>query len=126
MMLKTHAILILCLWVVVTAGAGAQPPPGAETDEQILRNAGISVAGQDLLDYLRQRTAGASPDELQTLVRQLGADSFKVRSQASSALVRRGGPAVPYLRQALTNRDPEVQRRARACLREIGERADSQ
>src|SRR5262249_40263233 len=46
-------------------------------------------------------------------------NSFPVREKASSALVALGNVAVPSLRQALTDPDIEIVRRAENCLRLI-------
>jgi hypothetical protein len=60
-----------------------------------------------------------------TLVRQLGDDQFKVRETASHQLVSIGPRARPYLQAAVKDEDPEIARRARECLRRIGEGATS-
>ena len=52
-------------------------------------------------------------------ITQLGDDSFEVREQASAALVARGAPAEPLLKQAANSLDVEVARRAEECLRQI-------
>ncbi len=59
------------------------------------------------------------------LIRQLGDDQFKVREKASHQLVSIGARARPYLQAATRDEDPEIARRARDCLRRIGEGAAS-
>ncbi len=73
---------------------GIRPAVAADapvSDEQTLRQAGIAVDGPGLLTFFRQRTADVSDQtRIQTLVRQLGDDRFRVREQASKQLVTIG------------------------------------
>jgi hypothetical protein len=64
-----------------------------------------------------QKTTNA--EEIQQLVRRLGDDSFSARELADDQLRAVGPPAVPALRQALKNPDPEVRRRVRTILESI-------
>jgi HEAT repeat protein len=112
---------VCVLLVFVSRGEGAAPAadPG---DEKLLREAGAATDGPGLLAFLRRRTF--TPDDEKraaALVRQLGDDSYERRQQASDALAALGPVAVPHLRRAANDADPEVRRRARACL----EAADS-
>src|SRR5262249_61486054 len=56
---------------------------------------------------------------IRALVRQLGADLYAQREEASQALSRRGRPALPLLREALKDSDAEIVRRAERCIEEI-------
>jgi HEAT repeat protein len=95
-------------------------------DEQALRQAGIATDGAGLLRFFRQRTLEVADEtRIQTLIRQLGDDQFKVREKASHQLVSIGPRARPFLQAALKDADPEIARRAQECLRRIGEGATS-
>jgi HEAT repeats/PQQ-like domain len=72
-----------------------------------------------LLDFFRQRTVRANPDDLRRLIDQLGDNSFDVRERASERLAQIGAPALPALTQAATAPDAEVRRRADDCRRTI-------
>jgi hypothetical protein len=73
----------------------------------------------------------ATKDEIPALVKQLGDDSPKVREEASQKLRHFGGEALPALKEALQNDDPEVLSRAQIISKQIDEdlhpkvRADS-
>jgi hypothetical protein len=104
-----------------SAGRATDPDPGT-ADEQVLKEVGLSTDGVALLDYFRKRTlTDADRQQIDTLIRQLGDSSFKVREKASNELVAKGPIARPFLRQAAKDRDPEVVRRAEGCLRLIGQ-----
>jgi HEAT repeat protein len=92
----------------------------AANDEEVLKAAKVATDGPALLDYLRRHTLdGGSEARLRALVRQLGDDSFDRRERASRELAALGGLARPFLRQALSDPDAEVRRRAEDCLRQI-------
>jgi len=61
----------------------------------------------------------AAPDEIHSLVSQLGDPDFRKREAAARQLTQIGKPAAPALREALAGRDPEVCSRADALLRQI-------
>jgi hypothetical protein len=107
----------LGLWSLVAARE-----PG-EADEQMLRNAGVQTDTPGLLAYLRANTLSpARQQQIESLIRQLGDPSFKVRAKASSELTALGTTAKPFLLQAVKSSDLEVSRRAEGCLRQINER----
>ncbi len=95
----------------------------ANTDEQTLRTAGLRGDPASLLAFFRARAREASSDQIEALVRRLGDDAFPAREEASRALAALAGRAVPALRRALDAPDPEVRRRADACLRRIADDA---
>jgi hypothetical protein len=100
----------------VPAAAGAAPDP----DEQLLREANVPIDDASLLAYLRQHTGNDTDlQRLEALVRQLGSDSFAEREQASARLTALGLVALPSLRQAKTDKDAEIARRAAQCVDEI-------
>jgi hypothetical protein len=116
------ALACLVLPAMPTARAVADTTPD---DEQVLRKAGIATDGAGLLRFFRQRAHAADETRIQALIRQLGDDQFKLREKASHQLVSIGSRARPYLQAAVKDDDPEIARRARECLRRIGEGAAS-
>jgi hypothetical protein len=70
--------------------------------------------------------AAHDPAGVDQLIRQLGSDSFRERETANKALDERGAAALPALRQALDDSDPEVRCRAARLVEAIEARlADS-
>jgi hypothetical protein len=111
------ALLLLSL-IVPFSIARAEDTRAA--DEQILRSSGVELEDAALLDYFRKRTLpDADRAKLATLVQQLGDSVFIVRNRACNDLIDRGATALPLLREALSNPDIEVVRRATRCLEEI-------
>src|SRR5437762_1759594 len=114
----------LALWIfpfffLSTAGKAAENDIGS-ADEAALRAAHVATDGPSLLRYLRQRIPKEeSSDRMAALIRQLGHDSFAIREEATSQLLVIGAAAVPSLRQATGDPDPEVRRRAQGCLLQI-------
>jgi len=60
-----------------------------------------------------------STAQLEALVEQLGADSFKAREAASVALRKQGPPAIPILQAATKSEDPEISIRAKEVLKKM-------
>jgi hypothetical protein len=116
----------VALALVALAVALALPPrplsadEAAEADEKVLKDAGVGTDGPALLDFFRRRTlSDADRKRIGDLIGHLGSNSFDEREAASRSLRARGTPAVPFLRRALGDPDPEVARRARLCLEEL-------
>lgn len=105
---------------LAVALAPAQPPAGANADEQTLTKARIGTDGASLVAFFKSR---ALPDvdrqRLAALIRQLGDDAYAVRERASSELAAIGLPAVAVLRKATSDPDVEIARRAERCLKQI-------
>jgi hypothetical protein len=59
--------------------------------------------------------------EISALIRQLGADDFHDRRDASQKLKQLGKAAIPALKEARNSKDPEIQARADELLQEIDE-----
>ena len=75
-----------------------------------------AVDSQALLDVFRRRTlADADRDRILALISQLGHDDYFVREQAGTRLIALGPLALPMLRHALKDADPEVVWRAQKC-----------
>src|SRR5262245_840794 len=82
-------------------------------DEAVLKAAGLAGDGPALLRFFRQRTpAEAELARLAAEVRRLGSDSFQERERAARELRDAGGSALPLLRAAVNDPDPEVAQRA--------------
>jgi hypothetical protein len=109
-----------------TALGGYRDPDPASADEASLRAAGVETTGPALLALIRKHTPDpAKVEQARRLVRQLGDDRFTAREKASAELVKLGPIAVPFLRDAARSDDSEVVRRARDCLKQIGEERDN-
>jgi hypothetical protein len=106
--------------IVLLMALPAMSEEESAAHEATLRAAGLKSDGPALLDFFRKRTVSeADQKKLAALVRQLGADEFEDRNQASAALTAAGRKAVPYLKAVANDRDLEVARRAQRCLRQI-------
>ncbi len=76
--------------------------------------------GPTLLDIVREHTL--TPELRRTIKEQidrLGDDEYSKRQTAMKELFDRGRVALPQLREAITNRDPEITRRARNLIEKI-------
>jgi hypothetical protein len=99
-------------------------PDLVSADEKLLRAAKIDTTGPALVEFVRKQTASkAALDRVRTLIGRLADEAFRVREQASRDLVATGSVAIPFLREATKNEDREVARRARECMRQIGEQS---
>jgi hypothetical protein len=86
-----------------------------EMDLRALKAAGFSEAG--FVSYLRQRAqAPHLLEKAVALLPQLSDESHHRRESAAAELTRLGRPAIPVLRLALRDRDPEVVRKAQQIL----------
>src|SRR5713226_4551898 len=100
------------LFLLLLPLPAAEPSPTA-ADEQLLKNSKIGTDGPALLEFFRHRTEQtALKDRVAKLIRQLGDDSYDVREKASSDLAQIGEPARKQLEKALSDKDPEIARRA--------------
>jgi HEAT repeat protein len=76
--------------------------------------------GATVLAAVRKFTpTPAVRDRIQTLIKNLGSDEFAVREKATSELPTFGSIALPLLRQAVKEHDPETTRRAQECITAI-------
>jgi HEAT repeat protein len=86
----------------------------------MLKAANVPVDGPGLLDFFKKQTRpGVDRVRIDTLIKQLGDDSYDVRQKATHGLIDIGESAVPQLRSALRDSDPEVVFRAKECLQRI-------
>jgi hypothetical protein len=99
-------------------------PDLASADEKVLRAAKMDVTGPILVGFVRKQTPNrAVLERVRALIGKLGEETFRVREQASKDLVAAGPVAIPLLREATKHKDAEVVRRARECLRQLGEQS---
>jgi HEAT repeat protein len=117
-------ILSFPLVLVLNAGwpglAHSAKDESQETDEKLLRENGVVPDGPGLLTFFRKRSLTPQDREnLQKLVRQLGARNYRQRARASLELVGRGEPVLPLLRPAVQADDREIAQRASHCIAKI-------
>jgi len=117
--MSQHRVLLLCaclLWFLGGVAAAAE----LSADEQLLRDNKLPSDGPGLLEFFRNRTIDKTDEaKIKALIRQLGDDDFNKREEASQRLVSIGARAKPLLKQAATDPDVEIVRRAEECLQKI-------
>ena len=118
--------IVVSTWIAVVAQAahGAVPSPRAKNQEQvdgqILRLAKIAEDPSAVRQYLLDNCGkDANVGKVESLIGQLGADTFIKRQEAQDQLVGVGGAALQWLHPALRSRDREVAVRAQNCLLQI-------
>lgn len=93
--------------------------------EATLRAAHIGTDGPALLNFLQQNTLSEDArKKIENLIRDLGNPSFQVRQKAKQDLIAQGVTAIPGLKQAMRDQDPEVSGLAKECLQTIGKAPD--
>ena len=103
--------VLFCLCLAVSARGAAPSVP--HPDLLFLQQHDIATDNQGLLAYLRERSPdGVDLARLDDLVRQLGDDSFEKREEATRKLTALELHALPLLRKAVEDKDPEVRRTA--------------
>lgn len=117
-------LFFLCVYPVTSVanlpGCVHAAETATDSDEAILKSAGIATDGSSLIAYIKQRTVNVADEErIKALVRRLGDDAFKTREEASRRLVLLGPRALSILQAALKDPDPEIARRAQDCLDRI-------
>jgi hypothetical protein len=109
--------LLLTTWTANDLRAAEEP---TDPDEQVLQNAKIYTDNASLVAYLRKQSQrDADLLRMDSLVRQLGSPSFQERQEASTKLRSLQLIALPALREARNNDDPEVAKRAEALVKQI-------
>ncbi len=116
--MATRYVALIPLMVLMgVCGSLAGSQADTDADEDVLRRVGLSADGPSLLMLFRKRTPDAdSQARMQSLIEQLGSDSFSEREEASEELAGYGVAAVGLLRAATQNDDLEIRRRARDAL----------
>lgn len=110
-------VFLAALVLALTWTAWGQTPvknaTPAPEDVKILKDVGLGTDGKSLLDYLKKQTyPEADLNQMDTLIKNLGDDDFKVRESAYTQLIGLGKNAIVGLKQAEKTNDPEVRRRA--------------
>lgn len=119
--------LVACSWVLLVlftpcSFAQPEPTPDLSEEKELIQTLGVEPDGPSLLRFFRNRILNDTPPEtIQLWIKQLGAEEFAVRQQASSHLVQVGLAARNLLSNAVRNPDVEVRRRAIQCLKQIDE-----
>ena len=104
----------------ISAARAEEPDPELVHAVSTLREAKIDTSGSALIRFFKERTLTADDrSRLSDAVRRLGDDDFETREKASDELLRAGRKALPFLRPAQNDMDPERARRVALCLLEI-------
>jgi HEAT repeat protein len=116
--MPTRYVALIPLMVLMgICGSLAGSQADTDADEDVLRQVGLSADGPSLLMLFRKRTPDAdSQARIQSLIEQLGSDSYSEREDASEELAGYGVAAVGLLRAATQKSDLEIRRRARDAL----------
>ena len=127
---RTLSLPVWCLsLLLLSSGKGrCSPPPDPDLSyhEKLLRAAQVATDGPGLLAFFRARSFSAEVKaRLAANVRQLGADSFRARERAEQSLARAGRVALPLLRPAAGDPDPEVRLRTGRILAAIKLNSDA-
>jgi hypothetical protein len=105
---------------LLTAGAGQGDDSDLTYAEQALREAKQKADGPSLLEFFRKRTLSeADRRRLEKAVGLLGADEFAVRRRAFADLRAAGRSALPLVRAAVKDPDPEVARSAEQLVQRL-------
>ncbi len=107
-------------WIAILSSTlvdGAMVRGDESADAATLRDARVTPDGPGLLAYLRNQTLSDDDNvRLRQTIRCLGDRIFAVREQASRELLAAERSALPFLRPALLDSDPEIRKRARRCI----------
>lgn len=83
----------------------------------------LSLGGSGTADETQpaqpKEAAQQEQADLQALIRDLGADDFRVRELATQGLIQAGNKSLPLLKRASQSPDPEVRWRAQKAIEEI-------
>jgi HEAT repeat protein len=135
-MVRTHRVAIqlpgFCRWGLVVPAIllgvdfARGDTRGSDPDQQLLEQAHVPTSGAELVQFLLDRSSPQAGDALRIdqLVRQLGDPNFRTRARASRELIALGQVALPALRRALADPDPERAERAKSCIRDIENRSE--
>lgn len=100
--------------------AAAADDADAAYAEHILRDEGVPSDAPGVAAYLRAHTLSEEElDRLERAVRLLGDDEYRERESACKRLIEAGLAALPFLRPAIHDDDPEIVRRAKRCIAAI-------
>lgn len=118
--MRLRRIVLTFLAGCLAAPAFAADDDDRGRDEEVLRGAGVTLTGSDLLDYFRQRNlTEAQRKTIEALIAQTGHQSFRVREKASNDLEQQGLKAISLLKRYVNHSDPEIARRCRLSLERL-------
>ncbi len=114
------AAVFLLLGSLALAGEAKkpEPKPAAEPSPDLKQKLRARILG--LLEPAP--TSDAEKARIKKLIEELRSDSFQTREAATNKLVAAGQPALPALRAALKDKDPEVADRSDVIIERIKER----
>jgi outer membrane protein assembly factor BamB len=113
-------IPLVCFGTIAMPVVALAAPDPMERELAVLRDADIPSEEGSLVDYFHKRTLQENDrQKVETLIGQLGDDSFEVRERATAALIAMGPAAEAQLKQAAQGADPEVKERAALCLTKL-------
>ncbi len=122
---KHHVLWFLPILLFFAMVRAAEPDPEFVHAEKTLQDAKVGTDGPSLIRLFRERTLmDGDHARLPDAVRRLGDEDFETREKAGDELLRAGRKALPYLRPAQRDKDPERARRAALCVQEIESGAD--
>ncbi|MBX9678798.1 MAG: PQQ-binding-like beta-propeller repeat protein [Gemmataceae bacterium] len=122
--MKRHLALVVCV-IGCVAPAWSQEPSQVKEDEKTLKAAGLPNDGPALLDYLRKRTIKeADGKQVESLIRDLGDEEFKVREKAYGQLMAIGTAGLIRVKAAESDNDPEIRARAKDLREKIEAKAE--
>jgi len=115
-------VFIASGWLMTAAATTARNEQIA-ADETVLKNAAVAFDNASLLNFFKTRTLlDGDRETVHKLIRQLGADSYRLREHAMAELIGRGPVVLEMLREAAKDDDLEIVRRAEKCLARIEEK----
>ncbi len=122
----TLSSLLVLAALTACLGDPTEPDPELTRAEELIKEARLGTDGPALLAFLKSRTVTEETRaRLALRVKELGDESYEVRERASESLIAAGRIALPRLRAALNDPDPEIVRRAGECLERIESAAET-
>ncbi|MEX2606389.1 MAG: hypothetical protein WD708_03510 [Kiritimatiellia bacterium] len=116
MEMVSSLFLIFTLLAASLSGGGGRLSDFVNT-EMYWERLGVAYEVDALSEFLENESV--DPDEVHTLIEQLGADRFVDREAAGRALLKTGDAAGKALTDALGSPDPEVAMRAKTILESL-------
>src|SRR5207245_593847 len=120
MCVRKFSLVLVALFSLAEMPAARAAEETKDPDEEFLQDSKVPTDGLGLLNYLKVRSAhDGDLLQLDRLIRQLGAEDFRLRQEAAQKLIKLGPPAHAALRQAQKDKDKERARRAKECADQI-------
>lgn len=112
--MRAGFVAIFALWLIPCIN-GAEK--GRFSDRWLLQQAKIGLDAASLIKFLEEQSpTGVDPEKIDVLIKDLGNADFQRRERASKDLVTIGPVSIEVLQKELSNKDPEIVRRAQACI----------